>query len=314
MLLAGEYYPDLVALTADLSESVRLESFREKFPERFFELGIAEQNMAAVASGMAAMGKIPVIASYAVFSPGRNWEQIRTTICYNDRHVVIVGSHAGLSVGPDGGSHQALEDIALARVLPGMTVFSPSDAIETKKALLAAMEIDGPVYIRLSRDKTAIMTDEETPFEVGKARVIFESDQNADRLNHSVAQVGIIATGPILANALKAAEILEKQNVQTKVLNVATIKPLDEQSVVKIAKECGALVTVEEHQIAGGLGSAVAELLSQKLPTPIEFVGVQNSFGQSGTSTELFDHYGLSEQDIVSAVKRVINRKQTVDF
>ena len=310
MLLAGEYYPDMVALTADLAESVRLEFFREKFPERFFELGIAEQNMAAVASGMAAMGKIPVIASYAVFSPGRNWEQIRTTICYNDRHVVIVGSHAGLSVGPDGGSHQALEDIALTRVLPRMTVFSPSDSIETKKALLAAMEIDGPVYIRLSRDKTPIMTTEETPFEVGRGRIVFGSDENTDRLSHSVDQVGIIATGPILANAIKAAEILKKQNIQAKILNISTIKPLDEETVVKIAEECEAIVTIEEHQIAGGLGSAIAELLAQKLPTPIEFVGVRDSFGQSGTSAELFDHYGLSESVIVSAAKRAIGRKR----
>lgn len=302
LVLAGEENENVVALCADLAESTNMHLFRDKFPNRFFEMGVAEQNMASVASGMSAMGKVPFMASYAIFSPGRNWEQIRTTICYNDRPVVIIGSHAGLSVGPDGGSHQALEDIALMRVMPNMTVFSPCDYEEAKKITLAGAELNSPVYIRLCRDKTPIMTTEESPFEVGKAQLLFgEKEEKAD--------VGIIATGPILYKTLKVSDKLSKENINVKVLNISTIKPLDEEAIINLAKETGKIVTVEEHQIAGGLGSAVAECLAQNHPTQIEFVGVHDQFGQSGKPEELFKHYEIDEDAILKAVKKIIERK-----
>ena len=302
LLLAGEKNDDVVALCADLTESTQMHLFRDKFPERFFEMGVAEQNMASVASGMSAMGKIPFIGSYAMFSPGRNWEQIRTTICYNNRHVIIAGSHSGVSVGSDGGSHQALEDIALTRVLPKMTVICPCDALEARKAVLASVDEKGAVYIRLARNQTPVITTEETPFEVGKAQ-IFYGDENEK------SDVGIIATGALIYKALCVAEKLKKENISVTVLNMATIKPLDEESVIALAKNTGAIVTVEEHQIAGGLGSAVAECLSQNYPTPIEFVGVRDEFGQSGTPEELLEHYGLGESGITDAVRKVLKRK-----
>jgi transketolase len=302
LLLAGEKNDDVVALCADLTESTQMHLFRDKFPDRFFEMGVAEQNMASVASGMAAMGKIPFIGSYAIFSPGRNWEQIRTTICYNSRHIIIVGSHAGVSVGPDGGSHQALEDIALMRVLPKMTVICPCDALEARKAVLSALPLKDAVYIRLARNQTPLITTEETPFEIGKAQ-IFYGEENEK------SHVGIIATGALLYKALCVAENLKKENISVTVLNVTTIKPLDEESVIALAKNTGAIVTVEEHQIAGGLGSAVAECLAQNYPTPMEFVGVRDQFGQSGTPDELIEHYGLGEFGITEAVKKVLKRK-----
>jgi transketolase len=318
--LVGEKNDDVVALCADLTESTQMHLFRDKFPERFFEMGVAEQNMAAVASGMAAMGKVPFIASYAMFSPGRNWEQIRTTICYNNRPVVIVGSHAGVSVGPDGGSHQALEDIALMRVLPKMVVISPCDAMEARKATLAAADrsaadvggaLSAGIYLRLSRNPTPIITTDETPFEIGKAQIFYGAEnEKSDGLNRSVAQVGIIATGALVHKALLAAEQLKKEKISATVLNMATIKPLDEKAIIALAKNTGAIVTVEEHQIAGGLGSAVAEFLAQNFPTPIEFVGVRDAFGQSGTPEELIEHYGLGESGIIAAVKKVIARKK----
>ena len=301
LVLAGQADPNVVAVCADLTESVFMHFFKKKYPDRFVQVGVAEQNLAGVASGLAAIGKIPFIGSYAVFSPGRNWEQIRTTICYNDTNVKIIGSHAGLNVGPDGGSHQALEDIAMTRVLPRMTVISPCDEIEAKKATIAAAKIKGPVYIRLAREKSPTITTLETPFEVGKAQLVWQVN--------GVAQVGIIATGPLLYKALLVAENLKKENISVTVLNMATIKPLDEKAVIALAKNCGAIVTVEEHQIAGGLGSAVAECLAQNHPTPIEFVGVRDQFGQSGTPDELLEHYGLGEAGITTAVKEVLARK-----
>lgn len=309
LVLAGEKNKDVVALCADLTESTHTDLFRGDFPDRFFEMGIAEQNMASVASGMSAMGKIPFIASYAIFSPGRNWEQIRTTICYNDRQVIIAGTHAGLSVGADGGSHQALEDIALMRVMPKMTVISPCDSIEARKATEASVGVGSPVYIRLSRDKTPIITTEDTPFQMGKAELFYGDDKE-------VADVCIIATGPILYKALQVAEKLSKEpsssagkNIKVKVLNISTIKPLDEKSIINLAKETGAIVTVEEHQIAGGLGSAVSECLAQNHPTHIEFVGVHDKFGQSGTPEELFKHYEIDEDAIMKAIQKVLKRK-----
>ncbi|MEO8637440.1 MAG: transketolase C-terminal domain-containing protein [Candidatus Taylorbacteria bacterium] len=302
LVLAGEADKRVVGLCADLTESTKMHLFKNKFPERFIEMGVAEQNLASVASGMSAMGKIPFISSYAMFSPGRNWEQIRTTICYNDRAVIIAGSHAGISVGPDGGTHQAIEDIAITRVIPNMVVISPCDAIEAKKATQAVAKMGKPVYLRLARDKTPVITTEDTPFEVGKAHVFFEPIVGK-------AEVGIIATGALLHKALKVAKELEKEKIGVKVLNLSTIKPLDEHAILRLAKETGRIVTVEEHQIAGGMGSAVAEFLAKNYPVPQEFVGVKDEFGQSGKPEELLEHYGMGEKDIRDAVNKVLKRK-----
>ncbi len=301
LVTAGEKNKDVVALCADLRESVQVEKFAEKFPERFVEVGVAEQNLVTVASGMAAMGKIPFAASYAVFSPGRAWEQIRTTICYNDANVKIIGSHAGLSVGPDGGSHQMLEDIALMRVLPNMTVLSPCDAIEARKMTLAMAEFRGPVYMRLCREKTPVITTEETPFVFGKAWTAFESVD--------MPEVGIIATGALLGKALQVASELEKEHMSVEVLAVSTIKPLDAEAVLALAQKTGALVIIEEHQRVGGLGSSVSELLVQNNPIPMEFVSVDDRFGQSGTAAELWQEYGLDEKGIRKAIERATERK-----
>ena len=299
LLLAGEKDIQVVGLCADLTESTKMNLFAEKFPNRFIQIGVAEQNLASVASGLAAMGKIPFISSYAMFSPGRNWEQIRTTICYNNRPVKIVGSHAGISVGPDGGTHQAIEDIAITRVIPRMVVISPCDAIEAKKATLAAAENGTPVYLRLAREKTPVMTTDKTPFKIGKAEVFWQKEN---------PQVGIIATGALLHKALMAAKELEENGVEVEVLNLSTIKPLDEEAIVALAKKAEKIVTVEEHQIRGGVGSAVAECLAKNYPVPIEFIGVDDQFGQSGTPEELIEHYGMGTKDIVRAVNKILER------
>jgi transketolase len=302
LLEAGENDKDVVALCADLTESTKMNLFAEKFPERFIEVGVAEQNLVTVASGMASMGKIPFCSSYATFSPGRNLEQIRTTICYNDRPVKVVGSHAGVSVGPDGGSHQALEDIALMRTLPNMEVFSPCDFFEAKKITLAIAKTKKPAYLRLFREKSPIITTEETPFEIGKAQTYWMPDVG-------VAQVGIIGTGQLVYNAILAAKELEKEGIKTKVINSSSIKPIDIDAIVKLAKETKVLVTVEEHQIAGGMGSAVAEVLAQNFPVPMEFIGIKDKFGQSGTPKELIEHYEMDKNSIKEAVKKVLSRK-----
>lgn len=302
LLQAGEENPQVVGLCADLTESTKMHLFAKKFPERFIQMGVAEQNLASVASGMSAMGKIPFISSYAMFSPGRNWEQIRTTICYNDRPVIIAGSHAGVSVGPDGGTHQAIEDIAITRVIPNLVVFSPCDSIEAKKITLASAKLGKPAYIRLAREKTPVITTVDTPFEVGKAQLFYGDEKEK-------ADVGIVATGALVLRALKVAEVLKNDGINVKVLNVSTIKPLDKEAVINLAKTCGAIVSVEEHQIIGGLGSAVAECLSQNLPTPQEFIGVKDLFGQSGKQDELIEHYGMGEGAIKEACKKVIGRK-----
>jgi len=304
LVIAGEADKNVVGLCADLTESTQMHLFKNKFPERFIEIGVAEQNLASVASGMAAMGKIPFITSYAMFSPGRNWEQIRTTICYNDRPVKIAGSHAGISVGPDGGTHQAIEDMAITRVIPRMVVISPCDAVEAKKATIAAAKTNTPVYIRLAREKTPVMTTEETPFEIGKAQIFF--DPPADGEN---SQVGIIATGALVYKTLLAAKKLGEDGISVKVMNLATIKPLDGDAILSLAKETGAIVTVEEHQINGGMGSAVSEFLSQNYPVPQEFIGVHDEFGQSGTMEELWKHYKMDENSIIEAVMKAIKRK-----
>jgi len=302
LLLAGETDKNVVALCADLTESTQMNFFAEKFPKRFIEMGVAEQNLVTVSSGMAAMGKIPFCSSYAMFSPGRNWEQIRTTIAYNDKPVKIVGSHAGISVGADGGTHQALEDIALMRVLPNMDVISPCDAIEAKKATLALAKTKKPAYLRLAREKTPIITTEETSFEIGKAQIYWIPDVG-------LAQVGIIVTGSLTYRAILAAKELEAEGIKTKVMNLSAIVPIDMEAITALAKESKAIVTVEEHQIAGGMGSAVAEVLAKSYPVPMEFIGIQNRFGQSGTPDELIEHYGMGKNSIKEAVKKVLKRK-----
>ncbi len=300
LVLLGDMNGNVAALCADLTESTRVEAFAKKFPERFIELGVAEQNMAAVAAGLGINGKIPFISSYATFSPGRNWEQIRTTIAYNDSNVKIAGHHAGISVGPDGATHQATEDIAIMRAMPNMKVFVPCDAIEARKATLAAAQIWGPVYLRFQREKTPIMTTEETPFTPGKAEIFWESKK---------PEVLIIGCGGILFNALVAAHELKKEKIGAVVLNCHTIKPLDEKKIVEFAKKCGAVVTVEEHQVNGGLGGAVAEALAKHFPVPVEFIGMQDTFGESGAPEKLIEKYGMDAKAIRAAVKKVLRRK-----
>ncbi|MBP6884380.1 MAG: transketolase family protein [Candidatus Pacebacteria bacterium] len=301
LLKAGEADKNIIGICADLTESTQMHLFANKFPERFVQVGVAEQDLVTVASGMAAMGKYPFVSSYAMFSPGRNWEQIRTTICYNDQPVVVVGSHAGVSVGPDGGTHQALEDIALMRVLPRMVVLTPCDSIEARKATLALAKARIPAYLRLAREKSPIITTDETPFEIGKAQVFFETD--------GIAHVGVIVCGALVHNAMKAAHKLEKEGIRVKVLNMGTIKPLDTEAIIALAKETRTLVTVEEHQIHGGLGSAVAECLAATIPTPIEFLGMNDKYGESGTPAELIEHFGMGVSHIMEAIKRAVDRK-----
>jgi transketolase len=297
---AGETDEKVVVLCADLTESTRSNLFKEKFPERFVEVGVAEQGMATIAAGMANYGKIPFISSYAAFSPGRNWEQIRTTIALNDVPVKIAGAHAGVSVGPDGATHQMLEDIALMRAMPNMIVIYPCDALEAKKATVAAAGNGKPTYLRFARENTPVFTTDETPFEIGKAEVFWESKSPL---------VSVIAAGPLLYEALLAAKELEKSEIEVEVINSATIKPIDERTIIASAKKTGAVVTVEEAQITGGLGGAVAELLSRNLPTPQEFVGMPDHFGESGQPDELLTKYHMKVKDIIIAVKKVIGRK-----
>ena len=297
---AGEKNVNVVALSADLTGSTRTNIFAEAFPERFVQVGIAEQNMASVASGMAAMGKIPFIASYAMFSPGRSWEQVRTTIAYNNSNVKIIGAHAGVSVGPDGATHQAIEDIAIMRVIPNMVVIAPCDTIEAKKATLAAAKYDGPVYIRLAREKTPVVTTEDSPFEIGKAEIFLEKDSSHEKT------VGIIVTGILAHNALEAAKILNEEGIGTSVMHMATVKPLDTKALEAFASEHDLLVTVEEHQVAGGLGSAVAEYVSGINPKKIIRIGVQDVFGQSGEPEELIVEYGMDTKSIIEVVRDAV--------
>ena len=287
----------VVVLCGDLSESTRAEWFEKEFPERFIEVGVAEQGMATIASGMAAAGKIPFIASYAAFNPGRNYEQIRTTVALNRMPVKIMGMHAGVSVGPDGATHQMLEDLAMMRVLPGMTVLNPCDAEEARKAVVAAAATDDATYIRFGRSKVAAFTTANTPFEIGKALTLWTSKQ---------PKVALMATGSMSYNALCAARELEADRIECIVLHVATVKPLDEQAIVSAARAAGRVVTIEEHQVAGGFGSAVAELLSRKSPAKIEFMGIHDQFGQSGKPDELIEHFGLSPGHIAEAARRML--------
>ncbi len=299
VVLAGERDQRVMVLCADLTESTRVTAFKQNFPDRFVQLGVSEQSLAAIAAGMALAGRIPVIASYACFSPGRNWEQIRTTICLQDSNVKIAGAHAGVSVGPDGATHQMNEDIALMRVLPNMVVLVPGDAIETRKAVLAAIAYKGPVYLRFTRERTPVYTTDKSPFAIGQAQIL-----------HAGNDVAIIACGPLVYEALLAAHELEKQGIGAKVISSPSVKPLDEATIIAAAKQCGAIVTVEEAQAAAGLGGAVCELLSSTYPVPIERVGLEDVFGQSGTSAELLEHYKLTSPWIIKAAKRAIKRKR----
>ncbi len=301
LVQAGRTHDNVVVLSADLKESTRCERFAETFPERFIEVGVAEQNMAGIAAGLGISGKIPFLSSYAVFSPGRNWEQLRTTVCYNDANVKIAGHHAGLSTGPDGATHQALEDVALMRALPNMTVIVPCDAEEARKATLAACDVWGPVYLRFARPKTNVLTTDKTPFTPGHAERFFSSRK---------PQVAVFACGSMVYDALKAAEELERDGVGTTVYNVHTIKPLDTRTLLAAAKQAGAVVTVEEHSVIGGLGGAVAELLAEELPVPLQRVGTQDTFGESGAPDELLKKYGLDAAGIKRAVRSAVRKKQ----
>ena len=295
---AGKADARVVVLCADLSESTRAEWFQKEFPERFVEMGVAEQNMAAVASGMAAAGKIPFIASYAVFNPGRNYEHIRTTIALNNVPVKICGMHAGVSVGPDGATHQMLEDIGMMRMLPNMTVIVPGDAEEARKAVVAAAKTDGPVYIRFGRAATPTFTTTDTPFFIGKALLLW---------NTEAPKVAILSTGSMSYPALCAARALAAEGVEALVLHVPTVKPLDEEAVLEAAKRAGCVVTVEEHQVNGGFGSAIAEFLSEHYPVPIRRIGIRDVFGQSGAPEELLAHYGLDVVSIENAARELAN-------
>lgn len=299
VLLAAEKHPEVVVMCADLTDSTRSVEFKKKFPDRFIQAGVHEQFLAAGAAGLAMGGKTPFITSYAMFCPGRAWEQVRTNIALNDVNVKIIGSHAGVSVGPDGATHQAIEDIAIMRVIPNMTVIAPCDAIEARKATVAIAERNGPCYVRYAREKSPVFTTEETPFEIGKALTL-----------RSGGDVAIIACGPLVHNALLAAEALAEEGIDAMVVNMHTIKPLDEKAAVAAAEKCGAVVTVEEHQVAGGLGGAVAECLAKHAPVPMEFIGVQDRFGESGAPNELIEHFGMGVESIRKAVKKAVKRKK----
>ncbi|OGH28766.1 MAG: transketolase [Candidatus Levybacteria bacterium RIFCSPHIGHO2_02_FULL_39_36] len=300
LVMLGGQDPNVVVLCADLTESTKSEEFSKKFPDRFFEVGVAEQNMAAVAAGLGISGKTAFISSYATFSPGKNWETIRTTIIYNDSNVKIAGHHSGIMTGPDGATHQATEDIASIRAWPNIKIFVPCDSIEAKKATIESGKIKGPVYLRFTRDKSPVMTTEATPFEPGKIQVFWTSDK---------PQVVIFGMGWLLYQALLAAKELEAEGIKVLVANASTIKPLDGQTIVELAKQTEAVVTVEDHQATGGLGGVVSETLARTIPTPIEFIGLQDVFGESGKPAELIKKYKMDKDAIIEAVKRVIARK-----
>ena len=294
----GKKNDKIFVLGADTVSSVAINGFQKEFPERFANVGIAETNMLGMAAGLAVAGFIPFVSTYGVFASGRPWEQIRTTICYSNLNVKIGGSHSGLMVGPDGATHQALEEISIMRCLPNMTVLVPCDLVETRKATVAAADYNGPVYIRYGRENVPIITEDKTPFEIGKAVKMKEGKD-----------VCIMACGSMVYESLMAAELLEKEGIKARVLNIHTIKPIDKQAIIDAAKECGAIVTAEEHQIFGGFGSAVAEVVVANCPVPMEFVGVNDTFGESGKPADLIVKYGLKDVNIAAAVKKVLKRK-----
>lgn len=298
LLEAGKRNENVVAACADLTDSTKMGDFARAFPERFVEIGVAEQNLVTVGSGLAAMGKIPFVSSYAAFMPGRCWEQIRTTICLNDQPVKLVGSHAGVSVGPDGATHQMLEDIALMRALPNMVVISPCDSVEAEKATLAMAQDSRPNYLRLAREATPIITTADTPFEIGKAYIFREG-----------SDVTLIATGTMTYHALMAAEKLAKGGVSAEVVHVPTIKPLDAETILKSVRKTGCVVTAEEAQIIGGLGGAIAELTGENYPVPLKRIGMQDCFGESGEPNQLLTHFGLDATHIALAAHAVIGKK-----
>ncbi len=298
LVLAGKKDPNLVVLCCDLTESTRSLFFKKEFPDRFVQLGVSEQAMVVIAAGMALAGKVPWISSYAIFCPGRAWEQVRTNVALNEINVKIAGAHAGVSVGPDGATHQMIEDLAIMRTIPKMVVISPADLIETRKAVVAASILPAPVYVRFAREKSPVFTTEETPFEIGRALTLWEGKEAA-----------IIACGPLAHNALLAANELEKEGISTRVINLHTIKPLDEATVLEAAQECGAIVTVEEHQITGGLAGAISEFLVEHHPVPLERIGIRDCFGESGEPNELIEKFGLGVKSIKAAVYQVLKRK-----
>lgn len=300
LLELGEKNPNVVALSADLTESTHAHKFAEKYPDRFFEIGIGEQNMAAVAAGLGVSGKIAFISSYATFSPGKNWETIRTTCVYNQSNVKIAGHHAGIMTGPDGATHQATEDIAITRCWPIIEIMVPCDSVEAKKATLASADVNGPVYLRYTRDKSPIMTTEETPFEKGKMYDFWVSEN---------PQATIFSMGYMTYYALLAAKDLENEGINVLVVNVPTVKPLDSEGIANFTRDSKAVVSVEDHQVAGGLGSAIAEELAKSNPLPMEFIGLQDTFAESGGTKELLEKYGMGKDSIKDAVKKVIARK-----
>lgn len=298
LVKAGELDENVVALCADLTGSVKMDGFQKAYPDRFFEIGIAEQNLVTVGAGLALTGKIPFVSSYAAFSPGRNWEQIKTTVCLNDVPVKIIGAHAGLYTGPDGATHQMLEDIALMRAMPGMVVMAPCDAIEAEKMTIAMAKDKRPNYMRVAREATPVITTAETPFEIGKAYVFAEGQD-----------VTIISTGTMTAPALEAAERLYKDGIDAEVIHVPTIKPLDEETILRSVKKTGCIVTVEEAQIIGGLGGAIAELLAENHPAPLQRIGMRDRYGESGDPAKLLEHFGLDAKHIRLAAHHVTERK-----
>lgn len=286
---------NLVVVSADLAESTRVSDFAKKYPERFVEVGVAEQNMLGVAAGLALAGKVPIAASFAAFSPGRNWDQLRVSVCYSKANVKIIGSHTGLGAGEDGASHQALEDIAITRCLPNLVVIAPADYHETKKALAAAVAYNGPVYLRLSRQNTAVFTNEKSPFKIGQAQVLKKGQD-----------ITLIACGPMVSEALEAAKKLASENISAEVINCHTIKPLDQKTILASVKKTKKVVSIEDHQIHGGMGSAVAEMLAENFPVPMKLLGVNDTFGESGVPAELYKKYGLSQENIISTIKKML--------
>ncbi|MCA6084795.1 transketolase family protein [Candidatus Endomicrobiellum agilis] len=294
----GKKDPKIFVLGADTVSSVVIDGFKEMFPDRFVNVGIAETNLIGMAAGLAVAGFIPFVSTYGVFASGRPWEQIRTTVCYSNLNVKIGGSHSGITVGPDGATHQALEEIAIMRCLPRMKVITPCDLVETRKAVVASAYSDGPTYIRYGRENIPMITKDDTPFEIGKANVLRDGDD-----------VAIMACGTMVYESLMSAEILKKKGIKARVINIHTIKPIDEKTIVAAAKECGAVVTAEEHQIYGGFGSAVAEVLVRNCPVPVEMVGINDRFGESGEPMDLMCRFGLKDVNIADAVLKVLKRK-----
>lgn len=299
LLEAGKRDKNIVALGADLTGSVKVDLFRDEFPDRFFSIGIAEQNQMGVGAGLALMGKVPFVTNYGIFLSGRAWDQIRTSVCYSNLNVKLAGAHGGISVGPDGATHQGLEEISVMRCLPNMKVVVPADSVETRKATLEAAQLKGPIYIRFGREKVPVVTDLNTPFKIGEAYCCRDG-----------SDVAIIACGAMVFESLVAAKILEKEGINAMVINNHTVKPIDSQTIVEAAKKTGAVVTAEEHQIMGGMGSAVAEVLAQQFPVPVQMVGITDRFGESGPPELLMQKFGLNGESIALAARKVLKRKR----